>query len=115
MILVDSSDPTPPFEQIRRQLIDEIRGGNIAAGSKLPSVRQLAGDLSLAPGTVARAYGELEEAGLVETSKTGTRVRPNQSLSEEVRNAAGKFVRAVPTASLDDALRAVRTEWNYRS
>ena len=115
MIAVDSSDPTPPFEQIRRQLIDEIRGGNVEAGSKLPSVRQLAGDLSLAPGTVARAYSALEEEGLVETSKSGTRVRSNQILPEEVRNAAGRFVRAVPAASLEDALRAVRAEWNYRS
>ncbi len=115
MIVVDSSDPTPPFEQIRRQLVDDIRGGTVAAGSKLPSVRQLAGDLAVAPGTVARAYGELEAEGLVETSKTGTRVLPNHSLPDEVRNAAGRFVRAIPAASLEDALRAVRAEWNFRS
>ncbi len=114
MITVETSDPTPPFEQIRRQVVDEIRSGALAAGSKLPSVRQLAGDLAVAAGTVARAYGELEREGLVETSKTGTRVLPSQHLPKELRNAASHFVRAVPSATLDDALRAVRAEWGLR-
>jgi DNA-binding transcriptional regulator YhcF (GntR family) len=111
MISVDNTDPTPPFEQIRRQLVDEIRSGTLPQGSKLPSVRQLAGDLSVAAGTVARAYGELESEGLVETSKTGTRVLPNEHLPKDLRNAAGRFVRSVPSATLEDALRAVRAEW----
>ena len=111
MITVDSSDPTPPFEQIRRQIVDEIRSGAVPAGSKLPSVRQLAGDLAVAPGTVARAYGELENERLVETSKTGTHVAPSQHLSKDLRNAASRFVRAVPSVTLEDALSAVRAEW----
>ena len=41
-------NPTPPFEQIRQQLTDEIRSGNLEPGHKLPSVRQLAGDLRIA-------------------------------------------------------------------
>jgi DNA-binding transcriptional regulator YhcF (GntR family) len=114
MIAVDSADPTPPFEQIRRQLADQIRTGAIPSDSKLPSVRQLAGDLAIAPGTVARAYSELEAEGLVETSRTGTRVRPSQNLSTDLRKAAGRFLRTVPTATLDDALLAVRTEWDLR-
>jgi GntR family transcriptional regulator len=111
MISIDNTDPTPPFEQIHRQLVDDIRNGNLLAGSKLPSVRQLAGDLFVAAGTVARAYSELESEGLVATSKTGTRVLPNQQLPEDLRNAAGRFVRAVHSATLEDALRAVRAEW----
>jgi GntR family transcriptional regulator len=111
MITVDSDDPTPPFEQIRRQLVDGIRSGTLAHGSKLPSVRQLAGDLAVAPGTVARTYSELESEGLVATSRTGTRVLPNQPLPQDLRKAASRFVRAVPSATLEDALRAVRTEW----
>jgi GntR family transcriptional regulator len=114
MIAVDNADPTPPFEQIRRQLADQIRTGAVPSGARLPSVRQLAGDLALAPGTVARAYSELEADGLVETSKTGTRVRPSRRLSTDLRSAAGKFVRAVPSATLEDALLAVRTEWSAR-
>jgi DNA-binding transcriptional regulator YhcF (GntR family) len=114
MIEVDSTDPTPPFEQIRRQLADQIRTGALASHSRLPSVRQLAGDLAIAPGTVARAYSELEAEGLVETSRTGTRVRPSQNLSTDLREAAGRFLRAVPGATLEDALLAVRAEWDLR-
>lgn len=72
---VDSSDPTPPFEQLRRQLADLIRTGTLVDGQRLPSVRQLAADLSLAAGTVARAYAELEKGGLVLSRRgAGTRV-----------------------------------------
>ncbi len=114
MISIDSTDRTPPFEQIRRQLTDQIRSGAIPADTKLPSVRQLAGDLAVAPGTVARAYTELEAEGLVETSRTGTRVGASHSLSPDLRTAAGRFVRAVTSATLEDALLAVKTEWNLR-
>jgi DNA-binding transcriptional regulator YhcF (GntR family) len=114
MISIDSTDPTPPFEQIRRQLADQIRSGAVPADSRLPSVRQLAGDLAIAPGTVARAYSVLEAEGLVETSRTGTRVQPSQNLSIDLRMAAGRFLRSVPSTTLEDALLAVRTEWDLR-
>lgn len=69
-VRVDSADPTPPFEQVRRQLAGAIQAGKPGAGTRLPTVRQLAADLGIAPGTVMRAYGELESAGLV-TSRRG--------------------------------------------
>jgi DNA-binding transcriptional regulator YhcF (GntR family) len=74
-ITVDASLPVPPYEQIRRQIADLIRAGVLADGTRLPPVRQLAVDLGLAVGTVARAYQELEAASLVATSRGGgTRV-----------------------------------------
>jgi DNA-binding transcriptional regulator YhcF (GntR family) len=62
-------DPTagPLFEQLRTQIIDAIRDGRLAAGSRLPTVRDLAARLGLAVNTVARTYRELEAAGMVET------------------------------------------------
>jgi DNA-binding transcriptional regulator YhcF (GntR family) len=72
-----ATDPTPPYEQLRRQLASMIQSGVIATGDRLPPVRQLAADLGLAVGTVARTYRELEAAGLVATRRGGgTRVRP---------------------------------------
>jgi GntR family transcriptional regulator len=68
---VDLNDPTPPYEQVRRQLVALITSGQLAAGERLPSVRQLARDLGLANGTVARAYAELEAARLVTTRRGG--------------------------------------------
>jgi DNA-binding transcriptional regulator YhcF (GntR family) len=63
----DSSSPVPPFEQVRSGLAARINDRSLAVGTKLPTVRQLAVDLGVAPNTVARAYRELEEAGLIET------------------------------------------------
>jgi GntR family transcriptional regulator len=60
-----------------RQIIDQVRGGiasgSLAVGDQLPTVRQLAVDLSINPNTVVRAYRELELGGLLETHQgTGT-------------------------------------------
>jgi len=76
-LTVTAGDPTPPYEQLRRQLADLIDGGQLAEGDRLPPLRQLAGDLGLAVGTVARTYRELEAAGLVRSRRgAGTRVAP---------------------------------------
>jgi len=68
-IEIHLDSPVPPFEQVRAQLEALIRRGALADGSKLPTVRALAGDLGLAAGTVARAYRELEAAGLIRTAR----------------------------------------------
>jgi DNA-binding transcriptional regulator YhcF (GntR family) len=62
---------------VYRQIIDQVRGGiasgSLAVGDQLPTVRQLAVDLSVNPNTVARAYRELELGGVLETHQgTGT-------------------------------------------
>src|SRR5579863_9114047 len=62
---------------VYRQIIDQVRGaiasGALATGDQLPTVRQLAVDLSINPNTVVRAYKELELGGLLETHQvTGT-------------------------------------------
>lgn len=74
-VTVDPDDPTPPYEQVRRQLAMLIGAGQLAPGDRLPPLRQLAGDLGLAVGTVARAYRELESEGLLVSRRGGgTRV-----------------------------------------
>jgi len=59
-ITIDDDSSLPPYEQLRSQLAFQVRSGHLAPGDRLPTVRQLAGDLGLATNTVARAYGELE-------------------------------------------------------
>ena len=74
---VDPDDPTPAYEQVRRGVRDLVAAGALRPGDRLPPLRQLAGDLGLAVGTVARAYAELEQAGiLVSRRGAGTRVAP---------------------------------------
>ncbi len=68
MILsVDPDSPVPPYEQIRSQISSMVASGILPGGTRLPPIRQLADDLGLAGGTVARAYHELEDAGVLVT------------------------------------------------
>ncbi len=67
MLEVDTRSPVPPYEQIRQQVRALVQGGVLPPGTRLPAIRQLANDLGLAGGTVARAYRELEADGVVGT------------------------------------------------
>ena len=64
---VDSRSPVAPYEQLRQQITALVLAGGLAPGDRLPSIRQLANDLGIAGGTVARAYRELESDGVVST------------------------------------------------
>lgn len=64
---VDGAGGAPIFDQLRVAVIEAVRDGRLPAGARLPTVRELAGELGLAVNTVARAYRELETAGVVET------------------------------------------------
>ncbi|MGH3524903.1 MAG: GntR family transcriptional regulator [Mycobacterium sp.] len=64
---IDGQAGRPLFDQLRNQIIDAIRAGTLPPGVRLPTVRELAGQLGMAVNTVARAYRELEVAGIVET------------------------------------------------
>jgi DNA-binding transcriptional regulator YhcF (GntR family) len=87
-LVVDPGDPTPPYEQLRRQLRDLVETGGLRPGDRLPPLRQLAGDLGLAVGTVARTYRELEAAGLLVSRRGGgTRVAERAGPAPEVERA----------------------------
>ncbi|MFC7242643.1 GntR family transcriptional regulator [Catellatospora aurea] len=111
--------PVPPYEQIRAQVEALINGGLLAAGHRLPPIRQLAADLGLATGTVARAYQELESAGLVTTRRAaGTVVaaripEPPADRRGPLAQAAHGYTTAALTlgADLDEALDAIRAAW----
>lgn len=83
---VDLDSPVPPYEQVRSQIADLVSSGALASGVRLPSVRQLAGDLGIAAGTVARAYKELEENGaVVGRGRHGTVVRQDPPIPDGSR------------------------------
>jgi GntR family transcriptional regulator len=118
MILhVDPGDPVPPYQQIRMQIATMVVAGVLAPGARLPAIRQLAGDLGLASGTVARAYRELERDGVVATrGRHGTRVLPRDTVTppsnrEQLEVAARAFAVRVRQMGVDartalDAARA---------
>ena len=115
MILeVDPGSAVPPYEQLRQNVTALVLGGGLLPGDRLPSIRQLANDLGLAGGTVARAYRELESDGVVTThGRHGTLVKgpprrpaPPAELLKAARSYADRA--SLTGASLDDALTAVR-------
>lgn len=113
MITFDPGSAVAPFEQIRGQLGDLIRAGDLTGGQRLPSIRQLAADLRVAPGTVAKAYSTLEADGLIEANRTrGTRVLEGKAHADEIHRAAKRYVNAVGDLDLEQALSAVRSAWN---
>ena len=80
IVTVDPGSPVPPYEQVRAQLAEAIASGELGVEARLPTVRQLAGDLGLATNTVARSYRELEAAGLIETrGRHGSYVAPRDT------------------------------------
>lgn len=95
LLTINPADASPPFEQIRRQLTLLIEAGELVPDERLPSVRQLAADLGVSNGTVARAYRELEAAEVVTTQRGGgTRVAPRAASvsASELEDAAQDYL-----------------------
>lgn len=65
MIILDYQDRRPLYEQIAEKFRILILKGGLPAGEKMPSVRQLAVELSINPNTIQRAYMELEQEGII--------------------------------------------------
>jgi DNA-binding transcriptional regulator YhcF (GntR family) len=89
------------FEQLRSQVIGGIRDGRLAPGSRLPTVRDLATKLGLAVNTVARAYRELEAAGILETrGRFGSFVARVDPVDATMAAAANAYVEAARAVGL---------------
>ncbi|MEV6874184.1 GntR family transcriptional regulator [Amycolatopsis sp. NPDC051128] len=105
IVAFDSNSPVPPYEQVRAGLAARITDRTLAVGTKLPTVRQLAADLGIAPNTVARAYRELEEAGLIETrGRAGSFVGASGDQSRRrAQQAAAEYAALTHKLGLDAA------------
>jgi DNA-binding transcriptional regulator YhcF (GntR family) len=66
LIRIDPGDPRPLYEQIELQVRAAIGDGQLVAGERLPTARDLAEDIGVNVHTVLRAYGSLRDAGLIE-------------------------------------------------
>lgn len=69
MVNIDYRDPRPIYEQVVDGIEALALRGAIAADSQMPSVRQLAMELSINPNTIQRAYSELEKRGVLYSAK----------------------------------------------
>lgn len=113
------ADEANPALDIYRQLRGLIVSGQLGAGERLPTVRQTASDLGVAPGTAARAYKMLEAEGLV-VSRTaaGTRVAETAGvLPASVIRRIRELVEEAASvdAHPDDVVDVLRTIWQTRT
>lgn len=82
------SSAIPPFEQVRREILDKVRSGELQPGDRLPAIRAAASERRLAAGTVAKAYKMLEECGVILTRRgSGTTVAPDAVAAAEEQSA----------------------------
>jgi GntR family transcriptional regulator len=66
-ISIDIDDPSPPFAQLIAQIKAAVQSGRLKPGDPLPSIRQLANDLTINLKTVAKAYRLLERDAVIQT------------------------------------------------
>ncbi|WP_447006754.1 GntR family transcriptional regulator [Saccharothrix isguenensis] len=113
-IVVDPAGGVAAWRQVRDQLVHLIRIGELPVGSQLPSIRQLARDLGVSAGTVARVYRELETGGTLHTARrNGTVVaaipRTDANAAMALATAAAEYVDSARALGFDrqDAVQAV--------
>ena len=94
LLTIDTNDPRPIYQQVADGIKEAIARGMLPEGALLPSVRQLAADLGVNLNTIASAYRELQEEGLI-----------------VVKHGSGSVVtsRTTTKRSEDDLLRPLRT------
>ena len=109
-IQIEAASRVPIFAQIVRQVRYLIAAGRLRPGEELPAIRNLADRLVINPNTVARAYRELEAAGVLETrGRFGTFVASVDPADSVMTAAAHAFAEAARAQGLGkaDALRYI--------
>ncbi|WP_119070350.1 GntR family transcriptional regulator [Rubrobacter indicoceani] len=121
---VDGKSGVPIYVQLAAQVRRSVEVGALGAGDRLPTVRALAGELSIAPNTIVKAYGELQRDGFIESrpgvgtvvasgvaevSSAGRREAFGTRLREVVRDASSLGI------SQDDLWEMLDREYEERS
>jgi GntR family transcriptional regulator len=109
VLTVDPRSGVPIYLQVIEQVKRSVAIGILQAGEQLPTVKQLAVDLTINPNTVAKAYKELERDGVIETSPgRGSFVRSNGAMEgtktaakDVARDAIASAVREAKSVGLD--------------
>jgi len=112
-------DAGPIFEQIGRNVREQLARGDLRPGDKLPSARDLAATLSVNPNTIVHAYGELEAQGIIEKRRgLGTFIRedaPVETMRKDMlREIAETFVNEVRRLGVetDEAMAVLKEAWD---
>lgn len=118
IIRVDAKLALPVYEQIREQVTRMAVAGTLEAGARLPTIRQLAKDLQLAKGTVAKAYALLESSNVVESrGHKGTFIAPQRVTTKVDGETLGRSAESYMTTArqlgfdFDTAVEELRSRW----
>lgn len=115
---VAPGDDAPIYRQVVRQVVEGVASGSLQAGERLPSLRELAKSLVVAPLTVKKAYDVLEADGVIETRRglgtfvNANAVRSTQKAVERVRPIARRLAIEADVAGLkrDELIALIREE-----
>ena len=110
-LAVDLASGEPPFRQLKSQILDAVQRDFLTPGTRLPTVRKLAGEVGISTATAAKVYRELEEAGVLEgRGRSGTFVSAADLPSAVLARAAEEFAERAAGAGfeVEDSLAAVR-------
>ena len=117
IVSIDARDRTPIYAQLERALRAAVATGRLQPGDQLPTVRQLAVDLSVNANTVARVYAELERAGVIETRRgvgsfvcgTAARAHPPREHDRRLRAFITRILADADAAgfTLEDVVQAL--------
>lgn len=103
MIRVDATSFVPIYEQIKKEILRLVATGRLKVRDPLPSIRDLAAEIIVNPNTVARAYRELEQDGLVSTQKGR-----GSFVARRPQPGADKDVKAHLARVMDEAISEAR-------
>lgn len=117
---IEPADPRPIWRQIEESVQHLVASGALAAGSPVPSVRDLARDLQVNPATVSKAYQRLTDAGVLCVRRgEGTYVSdappalPQETRSRKLRDGAVRYAGLAVTlgVSEEEAVSFLREAW----
>jgi GntR family transcriptional regulator len=123
-IRVRPDSPDPIYEQIAGQVVFAVASGDLAPGELIPSVRDLAVQLTVNPNTVTRAFQELERLGVIAARRgLGMAVTPDapqlcrNRRKELIRDRVRETVREASSAGLQatDVHKLIDDEWPRKS
>lgn len=89
---INTSNGVPVYEQVARQIMFAVASGGLESGEMVPSVRQMAKDLAINPNTVARAYRQLQDQGIVATVR-GSGLEVTKGASGKCKSARLRLIR----------------------
>ena len=105
MIIIDHTSKTPIYEQIKVQILSLITSGVLAPGDKLPSLRNLAADLSLNFNTIKKVFAQLEADGVIVTVQgkgcfVADTAKDNRAVLDRAENALREAITTARASGL---------------